>query len=121
MREPVTEGGATRYEEITISADSVFIDWDADFALFTGNVRIEREHMVVTQHELRVDLTTLAADASGGIRAELQTELFMGPWPMEPLFVEGDTVHVEPEVNFMRARRGLMTSCNLADPHDFFL
>ncbi len=121
VREPVTEEGVTRYEEIRVSADTLLIDENADVAIFTGNVRIEREHMIVTQHELRVDLSTKAADASGGIRAELQTELFMGPWPMEPLFIEGDTVHVEPEVNFIRARRGLMTSCSLTEPHYSFL
>ncbi|MFQ5809416.1 MAG: hypothetical protein ACE5JM_07345, partial [Armatimonadota bacterium] len=121
VREPVTEDGVTRCEEVKVSADGVFIDWDADLAIFKGNVRIEREHVVVTQDELRVNLATKATDAEGNIRAALETELFAGPWPAEPLFVEGDTAHVEPEANFMRARRGLLTSCSLSRPHYFFL
>jgi LPS-assembly protein len=121
VREPVTEEGVTRYEEVKVSADGVFIDWDADLAIFKGNVRIEREHVVVTQDELRVDLGTKAADAEGNIHAALATELFAGPWPVEPLFVGGDAAHVEPEANFVQAQQGSLTSCDLSKPHYFFL
>lgn len=121
VREPVTEAGVTRYEEVAISADSMLIDIGSDVAIFKGNVRIERENIVVTQDELEVDLGTKAADARGSVRAMLDTELFPGPWPLEPLYVEGDAVHVEPQANFMRVRRGLLTSCDRDEPHYFFL
>ncbi|MFQ6133688.1 MAG: hypothetical protein ACE5R4_16725 [Armatimonadota bacterium] len=117
VREPITEGGQTRHVEMRVKSEAVVLDREADTATFEGNVRIEREDLVVRQERLVVQLESRETTSSGDVAAAIDPEFFPGLWPVEPLYVSGDSVQVAPERNYVEGRRASLTSCSLAHPH----
>jgi len=120
VREPITEGGETRYEQMRVKSDELVIDRNADTATFEGHVRIERQDLMVTQEHLVVHLESRETVATGKVQARIDPEFFPGVWPVEPLYVYGEEVEVASERNFVEGRSAALTSCSLKHPHYTF-
>ncbi len=117
VREPITEGDQTRWEAMTVTADALVIDRNADTATFAGRVRIERPDVVITQERLVVQLESRATTSSGDVSAQFDPEFFPGVAPVEPVFLYGEWVHIAQERNFAEGHHLDFTTCDLAHPH----
>ena len=105
---------AILYRDLEIHSDRLEMDEDREEARMTGNVRIVAKNQVFTGEEITVNLKDSRWEFHKG-RGEISPRYFEPGTVLEPIYVRGEKV--AGSENRVEASSGLVTTCDLADPH----
>lgn len=112
----IAEGNViVRYRNITVTSDTAEIDEDGVWGQFRGNVTIQRDEQVVTADLIRLNFETEQWEVLGA-QTVFQPEQFE-TGVEEPIYVRAETVAGTGEEERLDAYDGLVTSCDLVEPH----
>jgi len=112
----IAEGNVTvRYRNITVTSDTAEIDEDGVWGQFRGNVTIQRNEQVVTADLIRLNFETEQWEVLGA-QTVFQPEQFE-TGVEEPIYVRAETIEGTGEEERLDAYGGLVTSCDLVEPH----
>jgi hypothetical protein len=112
----IAEGNViVRYRNITVTSDTAEIDEDGVWGQFRGNVTIQRDEQVVTAELIRLNFETEEWEVLGA-QTVFQPEQFE-TGVEEPIYVRAETVAGTGEEERLDAYDGLVTSCDLVEPH----